>query len=473
MKSYELIELSYNDSNPGIITKLKVEEGSKVTEEDIFCIYRTKGEWAFTCAIEGVVRKIFVSVEQPVKFGDKLALIERCSAKPVRKNNVSAGFGESDNNQICREFFKKKLGFQASLVSRFHPLLLGKMHMNDLLNKKKLALIVDLDNTIIHSAKFEEPTNFKDVFQFQRMSNGPFRHVKMRPHTDRFLANISNYYELYIFTLGTKSYAKSIVKQLDPLKTYFQERILSIEDSTDGKHKFCNLKHMFPAGDNMVCIIDDNEYVWNSIPNLMRAKSYTYFDENANDSGSKYMGKFSAVSAKNYSVTNDQSEEAHEETDNYLIHLENVLIKIHSQFYKKYEKNPQSLGNGELDLKKIVPQRKRKVLKDCNIFFSDVVIPKHNLKDSWAYRLAVNYGASVQTSLVVVGPEKTTHIVGLRECRREEEMARKHNIAMVSIDWLIDSIEKWKRVDDTLYPISKGSSRRYVQYKNFKGCMKL
>ena len=98
-------------------------------------------------------------------------------------------------------------------------------------------------------------------------------------------------------------------------------------------------------------------------------------------------------------------------------------------------------------------------------------VPKHNLKDSWAYRLAVNYGASAQTSLVVVSQEKT-HVVGFRECRREEEMARKHNIAMVSIDWLVDSIEKWKRVDDTLYPISKGSSRRYEQYKDFKGYVK-
>ena len=34
---------------------------------------------------------------------------------------------------------------------------------------------------------------------------------------------------------------------------------------------------LFPCGDDMVCIIDDREDVWNYLPNLIHVKPYHYF----------------------------------------------------------------------------------------------------------------------------------------------------------------------------------------------------
>ena len=456
-----IFDVLYNDPNPGIITKLRVKEGKKVMKTDVLCEYRTSKKNLLKSNWEGVVMKICKHVDQTVKFGDKLAIVKRCC-------EVDADKFKPEMSKVSMEYFRNKLGFPSLLVYRSNPIVLSQKYTKELLMDKKLVLIVDLDETIIHTLEYDEPQNFKEIFRFRVQKGGAVQHTKLRPYVHRFLKNISNYYELQIFTFGSKAYANAIVKYLDPQKKYFQNRILSREDSINKKCKAYNLEHMFPGGDNMVCIIDDLEKVWQSVPNMIPVKPYTFVPQDAERNIDFAKCRITTALQKDeFSCLTNEGE-----TDDYLLRLEEVLMNIHSSFYKQYEKNPQSLGNGELDLKKIVPQRKRKVLKDCNIFFSDVVIPKHNLKDSWAYRLAVNYGASVQTRLVVVGQEKTTHVVGFRECRREEEMARKHNIAMVSIDWLVDSIEKWERVDDTLYPISKGSSRRYEQYKDFKGYMK-
>lgn len=459
------IVVLYDDPNPGLITKLGIKEGKKVMKTDVLCEYKTSKTNVLKCNSEGTVTKICTRVNETVKTGDKLAIIK---ISPNIRREVDAVKLKPKMSKASMEYFRNKLGFPCSLVYRSNSTVLSQKHTNELLMEKKLVLIVDLDETIIHTLEYDEPQNFKAVFQFRSQQNVKVQHTKLRPYVHRFLRIISNYYELHIFTFGTKSYANAIVKYLDPQKKYFKNRILSREDSINSKYKVDNLKHMFPGGDNMVCIIDNLETVWQSVPNMIPVKPYIFTPEEAElniDSAKCQITK--AIGKKD-----EFSYLTHEdEIDDYLLRLEEVLLNIHSSFYEQYEKNPQSLDNGELDLKNIVPQWKRKVLKGCNIFFSDVVIPKHSLEDSWAYRLALNYGAAVQTGLIAAGPGKTTHIVGIRECRREEDVARKHNIAMVNIDWLVDSIEKFKRVDDNLYPISKGSSRRYEQYTNFRGCM--
>lgn len=45
------------------------------------------------------------------------------------------------------------------------------------------------------------------------------------------------------------------------------------------KFWYCNIfRALFPCGDNLVCIIDDREDVWNRAANLIQVKPYHFFE---------------------------------------------------------------------------------------------------------------------------------------------------------------------------------------------------
>lgn len=53
----------------------------------------------------------------------------------------------------------------------------------------------------------------------------------VRPETRELLEDLYDKYEMHIYTMGTKNYAYQVAKVLDPTKKYFQDRILSRDDS--------------------------------------------------------------------------------------------------------------------------------------------------------------------------------------------------------------------------------------------------
>ena len=83
-----------------------------------------------------------------------------------------------------------------------------------LLPKKKLhspeyTLVLDLDETLIHYTNDEE----------NKDANKPVDNDEcylIRPFALKFIKDVSKYYELVIFTAGTKDYADPIIDDLDP-----------------------------------------------------------------------------------------------------------------------------------------------------------------------------------------------------------------------------------------------------------------
>ena len=118
---------------------------------------------------------------------------------------------------------------------------LAKEDKQRLLKNRKLVLIVDLDQTLIHTTMSKSRAKIipKDVISFQTGPKTPastWYHTKMRPGTEDFLENISHLFELYIVTFGTRSYADTITQWLDPEEKYFSKRILS--RNSDGSGRF-------------------------------------------------------------------------------------------------------------------------------------------------------------------------------------------------------------------------------------------
>ncbi|KAL1634807.1 CTD phosphatase Fcp1 [Diplodia intermedia] len=161
-----------------------------------------------------------------------------------------------------------------------------------LLSGKKLSLVVDLDQTIIHAtvdptvAEWQkDPDNpnyeaVKDVQSFQLLDNGPggrgcWYYIKLRPGLREFLENISKIYELHIYTMGTRAYAQNIAKIVDPNRKVFGDRILSRDES--GSLTVKTLHRIFPVDTKMVVIIDDRGDVWNWHSNLIKVTPYDFF----------------------------------------------------------------------------------------------------------------------------------------------------------------------------------------------------
>merc|ERR1719420_738530 len=156
--------------------------------------------------------------------------------------------------------------------------ILGREDELRLQKHRKLVLLVDLDQTVIHTTHEDVRNNIKDVYHFQLYgSRSPWYHTRIRPKTQEFLKNVSKMFELHVVTFGARLYAHTIASFLDPKSQFFSHRILSRDECFDSRSKTANLSSLFPCGDHMVCIIDDREDVWNFAPNLVHVKPYIFF----------------------------------------------------------------------------------------------------------------------------------------------------------------------------------------------------
>ena len=181
-----------------------------------------------------------------------------------------------------------------------------------LLDSRKLSLVVDLDQTIIHAtvdptvAEWrKDPSNpnydaVKDVRAFQLIDDGPGGHgcwyyIKLRPNLEKFLEEISKKYELHIYTMGTRAYAQNIAKLVDPAQKIFGDRILSRDES--GSLTVKTLQRLFPVDTDMVVIIDDRGDVWQWSQNLIKVTPYDFF-VGIGDINSSFLPKKSEIISK-------------------------------------------------------------------------------------------------------------------------------------------------------------------------------
>lgn len=99
--------------------------------------------------------------------------------------------------------------------------------------------------------------------------------IKCRPGLPEFLDEISKKYELHIYTMATRAYAREVAKIIDPDQKYFGDRIVSRDESGSLSHK--NLQRIFPLDTKLVVIIDDRADVWHWSPNLIKVNPYCFF----------------------------------------------------------------------------------------------------------------------------------------------------------------------------------------------------
>ncbi|KAK0143240.1 RNA polymerase II subunit A C-terminal domain phosphatase [Merluccius polli] len=235
----------------------------------------------------GVIRELCCSPGQVIPPGGVIVRIKECS-HPIVMKGLCAECGQ-DLTQLQSTNGNQQVPISTATVSMVHSVpelmvsseqaeQLGREDQTRLHRNNKLVLMVDLDQTLIHTTEQRCPRmSNKGIFHFQLGRGDPMLHTRLRPHCKEFLEKIAKLYELHVFTFGSRLYAHTIAGFLDPEKKLFSHRILSRDECIDPFSKTGNLRNLFPCGDSMVCIIDDREDVWKFAPNLITVKKYIYF----------------------------------------------------------------------------------------------------------------------------------------------------------------------------------------------------
>lgn len=97
-----------------------------------------------------------------------------------------------------------------------------ELFIDELLVNRKLYLVLDLDQTILH-AIYPEPEYRAVIEDYQKQGEdirdfflGEAKYfVRFRPGIQQFLEAISPLYDIHVYTAGTREYAEKIVGKLD------------------------------------------------------------------------------------------------------------------------------------------------------------------------------------------------------------------------------------------------------------------
>ena len=120
--------------------------------------------------------------------------------------------------------------------------------IKDVVNSDKKLLLLDLDETLIHTEYpiVEENINKYDTIIRFKVDNEPDEEyhelgLYLRNGVRKFLSLLNNYFNLAIFTASDKDYANAIIRYLDPNKNIF---------------KFCFYRYNCVNVNDLTCIKD-------------------------------------------------------------------------------------------------------------------------------------------------------------------------------------------------------------------------
>lgn len=281
--------------------KSKVIEGTW-TEKDGKIDVEVERTWpaTFESEFEGILTSLDVTVGQVITGVTLVADVEEPCRHEVQFGGLCAECGkdmkEAKNynstvkgtDRATFNTIHDRQGIQTVMISRSETERADQEAKARLLEERKLILVVDLDQTVIQCCIEEtvgewknDPSNpnyeaLKDVAFFRLPRDDKYYYVKPRPGLKEFLAQVSKLYEMHVYTMASRDYAKRVTDLIDPERAIFGQRVLSRdENGAEGMQKA--LKRLFPVDTRMVVIIDDRGDVWKWSPNLIKVNAYDFF----------------------------------------------------------------------------------------------------------------------------------------------------------------------------------------------------
>eukprot|EP01102_Stenamoeba_stenopodia_P005255 TRINITY_DN15808_c0_g1_i1.p1 TRINITY_DN15808_c0_g1~~TRINITY_DN15808_c0_g1_i1.p1 ORF type:complete len:445 (-),score=100.87 TRINITY_DN15808_c0_g1_i1:131-1465(-) len=156
------------------------------------------------------------------------------------------------------------------------------------------------NNNIINNssltAQIDEAANsYKNVHVM--CLKGVVYYVKFRAGTSEFLRSMSRLYDIYLYTLAHRSYAKKVVAMLGPAARYIKDVIARNDIPGRPSSKLLKYIPFFSEEDkinnysNVIILDDDKDCVWQGpdTANLVRIHPFFYFKESLSSSTASSM----------------------------------------------------------------------------------------------------------------------------------------------------------------------------------------
>ena len=187
-----------------------------------------------------------------------------------RANDFSSKYSESTTSSNQKYYYspiqdktqKNQIQSELSNYSNYNSPILSKnksspyLSINRPQKFKKKTLILDLDETLVHSG-FNPFTRKSDItLTIYLDGREHVINVLKRPHVDEFLREISEYYEIIVFTASISEYASPLLDQLDK-NNYFSGRLFRQDCSFNHGLYIKDLRRIGKDLKDMI-IIDNN-----------------------------------------------------------------------------------------------------------------------------------------------------------------------------------------------------------------------
>lgn len=252
--------------------------------------------------------------------------------------------------------------------------------------------------------------------------------VKLRAFARGFLKQANALFEMHVYTLGIRAYARAAVRLLDPNGIYyFGGRIVSRNESTKENTK--SLDVIQGADPAMVVILDDTDGVWPGYPdNLILMDRYRYFA--------------STCRTFDYDIPSLAEQGLEErEHDGSLAVVLGALQRIHQGFFDGHR----------ADVREVIAKVRSQVLPECTLAFSFLEQVMEDYPEATLpWRLAEAFGAACRKDV----DEEVTHVVAEDPAAEKAQWARDNGKFLVNTEWVKAASFRWCRQDEQAFPVN-------------------
>lgn len=356
---------------------------------------------------------------------------------------IRCGLKMDDESGVAFSYIHKNLRLANDEIAR-----LRDKDLKNLLRKKKLYLVLDLDHTLLNSSRFLDLTIDEGYLKGPRddlpdaLKNSLHRldymHMmtKLRPFVHSFLKEAGNLFEMYIYTMGERAYALQMAKLLDPGDVYFNSRVIAQGDCTQRHQKGLDI---VLGQESAVLILDDTEAVWGKHKeNLILMERYHFFASSCRQFG------FGSKSLSERKTDESESEGA-------LATVLRVLQQIHSTFFD----TEHSASLLDRDVRQVLRTVRKEVLKGCKVVFTRVFPTQFQGENHHLWKMAEQLGATCSSE---VDPS-VTHVVSLDPGTEKSIWAVQEGKFLVHPRWIEAANYLWKKQPEESYPVSNSKNQ--------------
>ena len=187
-------------------------------------------------------------------------------------------------------------------------------------------------------------------------------YIKLRPGLKNFLKDLSEFYEIHLFTHGNRPYAENIKKILDKKEIYFKNRLITRDEMVDKSQQTSShaippksVSRLFPFTKRFVAIVDDLFHVWEKdVERVFKIFPFSFFIPNS-----------SLNPAHRHSHIHSNWYSSGSLNETHLHYAKLQLLSLHKQFF-------ESPNINTIDISTILSSQRARVLNGVHILFSAI-----------------------------------------------------------------------------------------------------